>query len=379
MNDQELRTKVQKALDNKLSGVKDNPWLAQRIINSADGEEPVMKKKLSFSIVFVVVAVLVLGTALAVALNTEFFSHVFGNETRENVAEHMETFDNGKGGTYDYLYPAREYVDTDPELAEKLIGSQMMNDPVAVQIGDYTLTVLNAVRDENAMVMEMTLECPTGVKGMNYDRLTNEGKGAWFADDAGYYFGVDRAAEMMYVDMQNSTENCLRIYYYCVFFEKLADGESPVLTAATVSAGAGPEEKVFEPQEIVIPASKAVSTVRFTAEDGSLIELAPFSLRVCPNAKADSSVTTVQDPESGNEPAIVISQMDPDSLSDLAIEMKDGETFTVLGGDKLDNTMYMCGGLGESFQDTSMVLNRLVDPQAVKCIRINGTAYLPEE
>ena len=164
-----------------------------------------------------------------------------------------------------------------------------------------------------------------------------------------------------------------------MFLEKLADGESPVLTAATVSAGAGPEEKVFEPQEIVIPASKAVSTVRFTAEDGSLIELAPFSLRVCPNAKADSSVTTVQDPESGNEPAIVISQMDPDSLSDLAIEMKDGETFTVLGGDKLDNTMYMCGGLGESFQDTSMVLNRLVDPQAVKCIRINGTAYLPEE
>ena len=117
------------------------------------------------------------------------------------------------------------------------------------------------------------LECPTGVKGINYDRLTNEGKGAWFADDAEYYFGVDMAAEMMYVDMQNSTENCLRIYYYCVFFEKLADGESPVLTAATVSAGAGPEEKVFEPQEIVIPASKAVSTVRFTAEDGSRMQL----------------------------------------------------------------------------------------------------------
>ena len=379
MNDQELRTKVQKALDNKLSGIKENPWLAQRIMNRADEEEPVMKKKLSFGIVFVVVAVLVLGTALAVALNTEFFSHVFGNETRKNVTEHMETFDNGKGGTYDYLYPAREYVGTDPELAEKLIGSQLMNDPVTVQIGNYTLTVLNAVRDENAMVMEMTLECPTGVKGLNYDRLTNEGKGAWFADDAEYFFGVDGAAEMMYVDMQNSTENCLRIYYYCVFFEKPADGESPVLTAAAVSAETGSGDKVFEPQEIVVPADKAVSTVRYTAENGSLIELAPFSLRVCPNAEADSSITMAQDPKSGNEPAIVISQMEPDSLSDLVIEMKDGKTFTVLGGDKLDNTMYMCGGLGESFQYTSMVLNRLVDPQAVKCIRINGTSYLPEE
>ena len=379
MTDQELRTKVRNALDNKLSGVKDNPWLAQRIINRADGEEPIVKKKLSFGIVLVTVAVLVLGTAMAVAIHTDFFNRVFGNATRENVAEHTETYDNGKGGTYEYLYPAREYVAADPDLAEKLIGSQLMNDPVAVQIGDYTLTVLSAVRDENAMVMEMTLECPAGVKGLNYSQLTNEDKGAWFADDAEYFFGVDSAAEMMYVDMQNSTDQCVRIYYYCVFFEKLADGESPVLTAATVSGEEGSGDKVFDPQEIIIPAYRAVGTARFTAEDGSRIELSPFSLRVCPSAGTDSAIVPVQDPESGDGPAIVISQMDPDSLSDLVIEMKDGEPFTVLGGGKLDNTMYMCGRLGESFQDTSMVLNRLVDPGSVECIRIGGTAYLPAE
>ena len=107
MNDQELRTKVQKALDNKLSGVKDNPWLAQRIMNRADEEEQIVKKKLSFGIVLVIVAVLVLGTAMAVAIRTDFFGRVFGNETRENVTEHLETYDNGKGGTYEYLYPAR--------------------------------------------------------------------------------------------------------------------------------------------------------------------------------------------------------------------------------------------------------------------------------
>ena len=379
MNDQELRTKVQKALDNKLSGVKDNPWLAQRIMNRADEEEPIVKKRLSFGIVFVIVTVLVLGTAMAVAIHTDFFKRVFGNETRENVTEHTEVYDNGKGGTYEYLYPAREYVAADPDLAEELIGSQMMSDPVTVQIGDYTLTVLNAVRDENAMVMEMTLECPAGVKGLNYDKLTNEDKGAWFADDAECYFGVDGAAEMMYVDMQNSTDTCLRIYYYCVFFEKLADGESPVLTAATVSSEAGSEEKVFEPQEIVIPANNAVSAAHFAAEDGSRIELAPFSLRVCPLSETGSAVIPEQELENGSEPVIVLTQMDPDSLSNLVIEMKDGETFTVLGGGRLDNTMYMCGGLGESFLDTSMVLNRLIDPEAVKEIRINGTVYLPAE
>lgn len=379
MNDQELRTKVQKALDNKLSGVKDNPWLAQRVMIRADEEEPIVKKRLSFGIVFVIAAILVLGTAMAVAIKTDFFNHVFGNETRENVTEHLETYDNGKGGTYEYLYPAREYVAADPETAERLLGDRVMSDPVAVRIGDYTLTVLNAVRDENAMVMEMTLENPAGVKGLNYDRLTNEDKGAWFADDAEYFFGVDRAAEMMYVDMQNSTDQCVRIYYYCVFFEKMADGESPVLTAANVSGEAGSEEKVFEPQEIVIPADRTVSMANFAAEDGSRIELAPFSLRVCPNPGTGSPAIQMAEPEEGDAPAIVLSQMDPDSLSSLVIEMKDGEAYTVLDGGRLDNTMYMCGGLGESFADTSMVLNRLVDPETVKSIRINGTVYLPAE
>ena len=379
MNDQELRAKVQNALDNKLSGVKDNPWLAQRVMNCAEGEEPVMKKKLSLSIVLVIVAVLALGTALAVAVNTDFFSHVFGNETRENVTEHTETFDNGKGGTYSYVYPSREYVAPDPEMAERLIGSQVMNDPVAVQIGDHKLTVLNAVRDENAMVMELTLECQTGVKGMNYSRQTNEDTGAWFADDAGYFFGVDRAAEMMYVDLQNSTDTCLRIYYYCVFFEKMADGESPVLTAATVTAGAGEEDRVFDPQEVIIPASKAVSVARFVSEDGSRIELSPFSLRVCPAKGAETTVLPAQDPDGGEAPVIVVSQMEPDGLNSLVLEMKEGEAFTVLDADKLNNTMYMCGGLGEGFRDTSMALNRLVDPAAVKCIRADGTTYLPEE
>lgn len=92
-------------------------------------------------------------------------------------------------------------------------------------------------------------------------------------------------------------------------------------------------------QREVIQADRAVSVVRFAAEDGSMIELSPFSLRVCPITETDYSIIPVQETESGNEPAIVLSQMDPDSLSELAIEMNDGETFTVLDGGRLDNTM----------------------------------------
>lgn len=92
-----------------------------------------------------------------------------------------------------------------------------------------------------------------------------------------------------------------------------------------------------------------------------------------------STVLPAQDPDGGEAPVIVVSQMEPDGLNSLVLEMKEGEAFTVLDANKLNNTMYMCGGLGEGFRDTSMALNRLVDPAAVKCIRADGTTYLPEE
>ena len=57
MTDQEIRARMQKAVDHKLSGVQDDPWLAQRVMNRAKEEEPVMKKKLSLSVVFVLVGI----------------------------------------------------------------------------------------------------------------------------------------------------------------------------------------------------------------------------------------------------------------------------------------------------------------------------------
>ena len=60
MTDQELRTRVQKAVDHKLSGIQDDPWLARRVMNRVEEEKPVMKKKLSISLVFVLVGILLL-------------------------------------------------------------------------------------------------------------------------------------------------------------------------------------------------------------------------------------------------------------------------------------------------------------------------------
>ena len=45
----------------------------------------------------------------------------------------------------------------------------------------------------------------------------------------------------------------------------------------------------------------------------------------------------------------------------------------------IDNTVYMCGGLGADAMDTRIVLNRLLDPEKVSRILINGIGYSSAE
>ena len=65
MNDQEMKRLLQSAIDHRLSGLKENPFLARRIIAAAKGERP-MKKKLSVSLMLVLaLTLMMLGLAYA--------------------------------------------------------------------------------------------------------------------------------------------------------------------------------------------------------------------------------------------------------------------------------------------------------------------------
>ena len=67
MREAEERMIFQNAVDRRLSGLQENPFLAQRIMNAEKGEIKV-KKKLTLSMVLVIVLLLIAITALAVAL-----------------------------------------------------------------------------------------------------------------------------------------------------------------------------------------------------------------------------------------------------------------------------------------------------------------------
>ena len=82
MNLHEEQKKVQKAMNATLSGLREDPWLTQRVLANAKGEKPV-KRKLSLALVLsVVIALAVLGTAYALSssLVAEFFGQHWGHD-----------------------------------------------------------------------------------------------------------------------------------------------------------------------------------------------------------------------------------------------------------------------------------------------------------
>lgn len=80
MNLHEEQQKVQKAMNTTLSGLREDPWLTQRVLANVKGEEPV-KKKMSVSVLVIALALTMTVVACA-ATNwtgiTEFLGSIVG-------------------------------------------------------------------------------------------------------------------------------------------------------------------------------------------------------------------------------------------------------------------------------------------------------------
>ena len=88
MTDQEIRRAVQHAVDHRLSGVREDPDLARRVIAQSKGEAP-MKKRISVSLAFILAALLIASAAMAAGLG--LFSQLAG---KMNDDERLNTLDS---------------------------------------------------------------------------------------------------------------------------------------------------------------------------------------------------------------------------------------------------------------------------------------------
>ena len=328
----------------------------------------------------------------AAVTHADFYRNAFGNAGRQSVSAHEEVLDDGKGGQLTVTYPEREFVPIDEEMAEALIGSNISSEPVEVQINDHTLTINSAVRDENAIVMEFTLECETGVTALNYSELDNEAKGAWRSEESTFHFMVDGTAENIYVDLEKSTETCLHCYYYglFVFDGPLADGESPTLDITYADEplvgiymnepldgshmdesldgsymdesldGTTDKSRIHEAQ-VAIPAEHTINLLTFTSDAGGVLELSPISLSI--DMGKGLGLTNLE-------------AYDPIHLNTMSIHYTDGSSYQVYDKDGyVDNTAYMCGGCGAAQTEIMLLFNRLIDPSKIDYVEVNGLTY----
>ena len=310
----------------------------------------------------------------AAVTHADFYRNAFGNAGRQSVSAHEEVLDDGKGGQFTVTYPEREYVPIDEEMAEALIGSNISSEPVEVQINDHTLTINSAVRDENAIVMEFTLECETGVTALNYSELDNEAKGAFMSEESTFSFRVDGTAENIYVDLDKSTETCLHCYYYglFVFDGPLADGKSPTLDITYADEpldgsymdesldGTTDKSRIHEAQ-VAIPAEHTTNLLTFTSDAGGVLELSPISLSI--DMGKGLGLTNLE-------------AYDPIHLNTMSIHYTDGSSYQVYDKDGyVDNTAYMCGGCGAAQTEIMLLFNRLIDPSKIDYVEVNGLIY----
>lgn len=85
MREDEMRSRLQNAIDHRLSTLEGDPWLARRIIQNEKGEQPVMRKKISVSIVLVIAAMLLTVSGAVALMNSTIVDKLYG--TQEDVPQ----------------------------------------------------------------------------------------------------------------------------------------------------------------------------------------------------------------------------------------------------------------------------------------------------
>ena len=324
--------------------------------------------------------VVLVGTPVAVnaATNGELFNRIWGNEGKTNVASHQEElYDDEKDSTCVVTYPERDYVETDEETSNKLIGDKVSFENSEIDLDGTKLTIQSVVRDKNTAVVEFTMENPDGMdKVMNYSQLDNEAKGAFVSENATFWFWFVDTSGSIYVDLDKSTEQKLYCYDYLTFDKDIEQLQLetyiyPCKRSEMYSEGMSQEqmdeiEANTKESVITIDLPQALETENFTCDGNGNIEISPIGMKIdCENGLGLS----------GDE------AHDPGSIYLVKITYQNGDEYIVWDREspknnyypetEIDNSSYACGyddGLKIDF-------NRLVDVEQIASITVNTTTY----
>ena len=325
------------------------------------------------------VGVLVLASPFAVnaATNGALFERIWGNAGKEDIASHDEIlYDTEKDKEITVTYPARDYVEVDEEQAKELIGDNISYEPIVEQIGDTTLTILSTVYDGNSAVVEFTLEREGGVNALNYSQLDNEAKGAWFSNEATFWFHFMDCGEHIYVDLEKSTDEKLYCYDYLVAFDGISTLNLEILEYPNGKGNyaIGKDEDITT-RQVLVPLGEKVTSTQFVNADGGTVIISPMSMTI--DMKTGLGLEGDEAGDPGNIYYVNIQYKDGSSylvMDDVDYSYTEDGTEILLNNPDVivDNTSYACGTLGH---ELILEFNRLVSIGMIDTITVNEVAY----
>lgn len=304
------------------------------------------------------------GVAYASA-NPDFFQGLFGNETKKSTKAFDREIDDGKDGKVSVTIPSKEYVPVDTAKAEELVGKWLMNETITVNAGkSHTLNIEGFVYDRNGAMMYFTLEREGGVTAFAGDEDTNLTKGATFTDETDFYFGVETKKgvagyENTYIDMEKSTSDKIYGYSYILWSQPLKEDDVPQLKLDTYPCARKElsEKTEIKTESIKLTDKGQVPTEILDLGEKGHIEYSPLSLSV---DMAKGFGLTEEQAE------------DPYYTTYVGIKYRNGDSYVVSDDENsVDNSGYTLGS-GTWYK---VMYNRLVDPEEISEIEVNGVKF----
>lgn len=164
MNDRKDREIIQVALDTTLSGLQDDPWLVQKVLDDAKGEVKV-KKKWSAAMILVMVLILIAAIAVASVVLKEYYEKAFSTQNEKGYYQQWALTD--KIALIDRM--VKNDFDIDHEMVAKLSDTTLSENEKnaladAIVIGYYgeghdgALSVVNMMEKDMGEVSSWSLE-----------------------------------------------------------------------------------------------------------------------------------------------------------------------------------------------------------------------------
>lgn len=277
---------------------------------------------------------------------------LFGDSSRPTVEEQTRVEEDG---TMSLNLPNRERVPVELPEALAVVGDYLPDTGYAWTVGDYTLTVEAYLLDQEtgAGKIYFLLERPDGLEGVE---IAPEDGEVWFnGEGIALTFRVgenERVGYRIYADQARTTDDTLAAVASFVIAGTEADWQA----ADGLTIG-------FHDLRLNQNSEKDVSLL-------ATLEL--------PGAESLPAVTAVN-PDTGERAAVLsaigiaLDAEDIDEVDSVVLHYADGSSYVVRDeAHNLDNAEYALGCGGRPDMTLCLCFNRLVDPEQVVSVTVNG-------